>query len=216
MKEKLEKNKNIEEICLDSISNSFSYTGTVKVSIGIKDKKFVTYEFKNNGRWPLFYFLNLCLMGQYNAADNQRPRLIQAFDFNSDGLNCPTILDDAAIGSGHCIGDWFNSTTLVSLTPWPYEILPDISLEENEIGSSSLTYKFTVPFTQLNIVNGIEGFALYSRKDQAVNNPTAFFFLTDENGKIKDLLKRDNISSTYEIGTEYNLYVEWNLRISNK
>ena len=202
------------------LSDSFKYEGRVKVSLLKGNKKYFTQEFKNKGRWPLFNFFTLCLAGDYNSANLLRPRFINLFDFTNlpVGSDVPNISDE-----GLPLADYFNANNCVSLIAYPMMASPDIETHKNvNIGSSEITFKFTIPFTQVSLKpNGnIKGFALYAQQTTDTTelthldnyqNPVAFFFLTDENGKIKNLL-----NNQITPGEEYNISIEWKLSISNQ
>lgn len=202
---------------LKKASSSFAYTGKINVSVGKGDKKFLTKKFSNHGRWPLFHFLNMCLRGDYDQADAFKPRLISAFGYsNLTGTNCPKIFDipdGSTPPEENQIKHYFNSTNQVTLVPWPYQSRPDILTTSANVGKSELTFKFTIPFTQLDLDKFgrvINSFALYSAAQNDMTEPTLFFFLTDKDNKVVNLLEGlDNI------GNEYNLYIEWTLSINN-
>ncbi len=154
-----------------------------------------------------------------------RPRFINVFDFGlSDDDRQPPLIADNASQDENKIDTWFNVDNCVSLIAYPMMSKPDVTHTENEIGSSKITFKFTIPFTQIELkqTNAIEGFALYSKqtkKDSTdpasldnISNPLAYFFLTDDDGNVTNLLSD---LGSLELGEEYNLYVEWVLSIVN-
>ena len=212
-------------------SDSFVYTGKIKVSLMRGNKKCFTKEYTNHGRWPLFYFVNLCLRGDYDTADAMRPRFINIFDFASDenyplvtGVNVPPIIVDGGPAAQQ-IGTYFKSANKVTLLAYPCMSLPDVSYTAGEVGTSSVVFKFTVPFTQIALKpsQSIQGFALYPVQTTAatdptlfdnVSNPLVYFFLTDSDGKIANLL--DGLGGTISLGDEYNIYIEWSLSITNQ
>lgn len=224
MNDELKLNSN--ELSLDYASDSFVYSAKVKVSLMKENRKYFTKEYTNHGRWPLFYFLNLCLAGDYAIADSLRPRFINLFDFGLTSQNrLPPEITDGAQRSENKIGTYFNSSNVVSLIAYPTMSKPDVDPRADEIGRSTITFKFTVPFTQINLkaTKAIEGFALYpaqtnlssTEKDayNNIENPAVYFFLTDSDGKVTNLLK--NLRSI-NLGDEYNLYIEWILSITNQ
>ena len=225
----IQNNQNINLTCF---GGSFVYEGNVKVSLMKDGKKYFTKEYKNEGRWPLFYFLNLCLAGDYTVADEYRPRFINLFDFGLSGQSgepgepVPNIHDDAT-SDLEKLQHYFNSDNCVSLIAYPFMSKPDVRKQEKEdIGSSTITFKFTVPFTQISLKShrAIEGFALYCRQtvwgdiipnsNSSLYNPLVYVFLTDTTGKkVANLL--DNLQGVY-LGDEYNLYIEWTLTVTNQ
>ena len=56
------------------------YSGKVKISLIKDNKALITKEYKNTGNWPMFYFLNLCLSGEYNKAEAYRPKYLKLFN----------------------------------------------------------------------------------------------------------------------------------------
>lgn len=221
--------ENNEEISLSCPSESFYYTGKVKISLMRDNVKYFTKVFYNHGRWPLFYFFNLCLAGDYGQAEEFRPRFINLFDFglSNQEIKPPVIEDGSQTQSGK-MTTWFNAQNNVSLISYPMMSKPDVIVAggtaAEEIGSSKITYKFTIPFTQIQTKTNqaIEGFALYSKQTKNsvtdpknldnLANPAAFFFLTDENGYVTNLLQD---LSNINLGDEYNLYIEWILTVRN-
>ena len=220
------KKKKIESKQVNAPATSFAYKGEIHVSLQKNKKTYFTKTYKNHGRWPLFYFINMCLAQDYSSAESYRPKFINVFDFSLGDTAYPPTIEDGSDDPNHQIANYFNSANCISMIAYPYNSQPDVKYEPEENGSSIITYKFTVPFTQINFKSDparIEGFALYaSPTDASVNpvelscisNPCAYFFLTDSiSGKIVNLLKDLNTDS---LGDEYNLYIEWTLSIVNQ
>lgn len=206
-------------------SDAFSYSGKINVSLQKNGKNYFTKTYKNSGRWPLFYFLNICLRGDYEQADIYRPRFIDLFGLETlTGQNVPTIIDpeenSVELHSSNKYSTYFNDNTRVSLMSYPYMSDPDVSVVNPasnpniQIGSSKVTYKFTIPFTQLNLNISnptINAFTL-TWKQGNIQDANAFFFVLDENNKIANLL--EGLNGT-QLGDEYNFYIEWTLKITN-
>jgi len=203
-------------------ADAFSYSGKINVSLQKNGKTYFTKTYKNSGRWPLFYFLNICLRGDYEQADIYRPRFIDLFGLETlTGQNVPTIIDPetngAELHSVNKYSTYFNNSTRVSLMSYPYMSDPDISVvntSDIQIGSSKITYKFTIPFTQLNLNNAnptINAFTL-TWKQGNFADANAFFFITDDQNKVVNLLAGLNGAA---LGDEYNFYIEWTLKITN-
>lgn len=225
------KKQMVEEKTVTSPSTSFGYSGKINVSLQKGKRTYFTKTYKNHGRWPLFYFLNMCLAGDYSKAETFRPKFINVFDFDLTGETVPEIIDGAQLEENK-ITTYFNSANCISVLSYPYMSQPDVNYKDDQNGSSTLTYKFTIPFTQIGLktegggTGAIEGFALYasqtaegSTDSKALNNisnPCAYFFLTDgnkTNSKVKNLL--EDLDSAH-LGDEYNLYIEWTLSIVNQ
>ena len=108
-----------KEVKVDTSSNSFSYTGKINVSLKKGNKTCFTKQFKNKGRWPLFYFFNMCLRGDYKTADFYRPKFINAFgDDTLIGYPEPTITDDISLNEG--MKKYFNKEATTMVSSYPY------------------------------------------------------------------------------------------------
>ncbi len=218
--------KTKKEVEVKNNVDSLSYTGKINVSLKKGKKVYFKKQFKNKGRWPLFFFITQCLRGDYTSADTFRPKYINVFG-NPEwkGQPEPQITDDDS--SLVMLDDYFKRDNNLSVISYPIMALPDVDLiTEDNIGLSKITYKFNVPFSQLKERTNINAFALYAKQVKitsldktdlsCVNNPCAFFFIVDDQGRILDLmdgLAEQNIEQ--HIGDEYNLYIEWTLAISN-
>lgn len=222
------KEKYIENISKNN-TDSFSYSGIVRVKILKGNHIYSSKTIKNKGRWPLFNFFSLCLKGDYQSATAFQPKVINIFNVGEPGEDeIPNISDDTGLN----LSGYFNITNRVNLTPYPLNSSPDVSKTPDEssgitvpIGSSSITFKFLIPFTQLNISginNCINGLGLYCNQflqSSNLDNPSAFFFIPelDSNnkptGKLGNLL--EGIGNTIDL-SEYNLSIEWELMIGNK
>ena len=214
-----------KEVKVEASDTSFSYTGTINVSLKKGNKTYFTKRYKNKGRWPLFTFLNRCLRGDYNNAEAFRPKYINAFGNDSWINQDPPDITDENTTEGHNIGDYFKEDYRVTVSSYPYLSLPDVWDNPYNptlnIGESSVTYKFDIPFSQILSDKPVCAFALYAAPvtasgDQShltdINNPCAYFFILDEHGKVTDMLK--DVRESYT--DEYNLYIEWTLSISNR
>ena len=188
------------------------YTGVVTASVMKGKKVYSTKTFKNEGRWPLFYFLNCCLAGDYITADSYRPKFINLFYYQSSSQTPPDITQD-----GQNLSTIFGDRR--TLTSIPYMSQAKVTLDKstpNNVGNSKITYKFTIPFVQLNITStstgGVNLIALYGNfnVDQPAN-PSAYLFIKDKNGNLSDLIEGD--PKTYS--NDFNLYIEWTLYIGN-
>ena len=171
-----------------NVQDGLNYSGKVKVGLMKNGKLFSVKKYMNEGRWPLFYFLCGCLAGDYTTINNYRPRYIQLFykEPDSEDLPNPTTQSDFA--------NYFNEERLVSLLPYPYTDTPKIEKIEDTsadpIGNSKITYKFMIPFTQLNIPTGgnINYLALYCQeKVNQLAQPSVYVFVQeqDDNGNSK-------------------------------
>lgn len=212
-----------KEIKVETPVNSVSYTGVISVSLQKGKKTYFTKQYRNKGRWPLFYFLNCCLRGDYGVADLYRPKYINAFgDASWEDKDEPNITDEE--GSIVSIDQYFTEAYRKTVSSYPYLSLPDIEteIEDKNIGSSMITYKFNIPFSQISNIHHINAFALYAEPVRtgtsgtarnAIDNPCAFFFILDEEThKVIDLMKG---LDDQDLGDEYNLYIQWTLSISN-
>lgn len=201
--------------------NDIAYTGTVKVKV-VKDNKIYSEKiFKNSGRWPLFYFLAGCLAGDYASMENLRPKYINLFDIKTENDKVPVIDGNTDLKI------YFNQEARVSVVTYPYNARPNITrtydsgVEDQGIGQATTTFKFVIPFTQLQLDNGkiknVNAVCLYSEYNKInLANPSAFFFVVDPSDKTKlgNLIDdADQINVAYL--NEYSLYIEWQLALRN-
>lgn len=195
-----------------NVQDGLNYSGKVKVGLMKNGKLFSVKKYTNEGRWPLFYFLCGCLAGDYTTINNYRPRYLQLF-YKTPGserdLPNPTTQSDFA--------SYFDEGNLVSLLPYPYTDTPKIEkiedISTDAIGSSKITYKFMIPFTQLNISasGNINYLALYCQeKVNQLAQPSVYVFVQDSDGKWANL-----ITETVSDMQNWNIYIEWTLEISN-
>ena len=210
--------------------DSLSYSGTIYIKV-LKGKQVCSSRvFKNKGRWPLFRFFSLCLKGDYAGAGAFQPRYINLFNVNAETI--PNISDE----SGLNLTSYLTNQTRITITDYPYNSSPIVSEAPNEddqnplpIGSSSIRYKFLIPFTQLNFDQSqeasentrvVNALALYCNEFfDRFSQPSAFFFVRKESdptnpnyNKFGNLLEGFTDFSNLN---EYNLSIEWELVISN-
>jgi len=233
---------------INSANNDYiSYEGKIKVSL-VKNKKVYSEKiFYNNGRWPIFKNLTYSLAGNYTEADQWRPLVLDIYSVPEgflDDKKCPVIdststnTDDPEndnwkvewIGKGE-IRRYANKPNLVTSYHIQYYTTPETEHDYavNGIGSSSITYKFNVPFESLKLqkdddtdwgeykVKPLNLVCLYAKanfpgldrytQSQTYGNPSAFFFIKDSTGTLTSLLPKEITSN---IG-EYDLIIEWTL-----
>lgn len=232
---------------INSNNNDYiSYEGKIKVSL-VKNKKVYSEKiFYNNGRWPIFKNLTYSLAGNYTDADQWRPLILDIYSVPESFVTdqkCPVINStsrdtkdpangnwkDESIGTGE-IRRYANKPNIVTSYHIQYYTAPVTSDDAlNGIGSSSVTYKFKVPFESLSIekdpdtgwsdynIKPLNLVCLYSKSNfpgldgytqsQTYGNPSAFFFIKDSSGNLSSLLPKEITSN---IG-EYDLIIEWTL-----
>lgn len=214
-----------KEVTVTNSDSSFEYAGKINVTLKKGNKTYFTKQFKNKGRWPLFYFLNMCLKGDYSKASLYRPKYIDAFGNTSwENQVPPNITDDDL--TDVTIDKYFKTENRVTVTSYPYLSVPDAKAELKSgstylnIGTSNITYKFNIPFTQIISDKPINAFALYALPAQGngrealsdVSNPCAFFFIINDQGKVVNLI--EELDGSF-VSDDYNLYIEWTLSVSN-
>jgi len=184
------------------------YSGKVKISLIKDNKALITKEYKNTGNWPMFYFLNLCLSGEYNKAENYRPKYLKLFSAGAVGKD-PSDIDISEILS--------SDTNITSLSTVIYNQTPytskTLGTEELPNGKAETTFKFMVPFTQiLNDENKPTNlFVMYDQEHRNnITIPSAYFLLLDEDGKL------DTITSSSLISNDYNLFIQWTITTQNQ
>lgn len=198
--------------------DSLKYTGEIKVTIKKGKKTISSNKYKNSGRWPLFYFLNECLKGDYQIAENWKPRYVNLFEAGQVGAPLPEIKDNGT--NLNEIQSYTN--TKVSLITHPWAEDPDVEKNESDgIGSSNIIYNFVIPFTHIDTSKKVNLICLYCRNEfKNYGNPSMFFFVNGGEGhedSLGDILSdlRSNGNDISSKDNEYNLFIEWTLNISN-
>lgn len=207
------KNKNVDGL---------KYKGEIKVTVKKGNKVLSSQKYKNAGRWPLFYFLNNALKGDYSLAENWRPKFILLFQAAPEGDDIPIITTEGATWDSQ-IQKYANYEHKSSFTPVPYSEDPVVYKTESlGIGSGYIIYKFIIPFTHIDIKKDTNLIGIYSK--EAVNSgninygePSMYFFIPKgttppDNTKLGNIVQLDD----NEKDTEYNLFIEWKLTISNE
>lgn len=199
------KNKTIEQ------AQSIGYSGRVKVTL-VRGKKVISEkEFKNNGRWPLFNFLALCIKGEFNEAKNLRPKYIRLFTAGTAGVTTvPVPTDQNAFPYG---------ATNLSLNVVPLNSSSNITKTEAETsGSASVTLKYLIPLTQISGLTNyrnINLLAMYYGSDSTyVNQPSAYCFIKDENNEslLGEIIEGIPAGSD---PNQYNLIIDWTMSLAN-
>lgn len=210
----MEQNKTIK-----NSSKSIAYSGNVTVKVVDKKGKQIgkTKKFKNSGRWPLFQFFTTCLAGDFNNAEPLRPKYIDLFHADESGGAVPQITDGTDSPKMSAYANEDNRRTLVTYafnsTPKPETTKTGVS--NNQLGSSKITYSFLIPFSHIDNKDDINMVCMYNKENITAFNysePSAFFFITEEDGENKKLGSLLEGSSK----NNYNLIIEWVLTIKNE
>lgn len=192
-------------------SSYFTYFGDITIKVvdnkGIQKGRIKT--FKNNGRWPLFSFLTTCLDGNYDIAENMRPKFINLFTAGQINDRIPLISDDL---SSLKVRDYANFDHKRTLITYSYVENNIPAKGEGELGSASIKYKFMIPFAHIDTSEPINMICLYNKENyNNYENPSAFFF-------VKNRENENMLGSLLSEGTtnkNYNLVIEWTLTFKN-
>lgn len=154
------------------------------------------------------------MAGNFTAVEATRPQFIQIFTAGDAGTQIPPVKEWTDFNNV------FNSTNLRTLVPYPYMSAPAVFKIEDSVkdsyGSSSITYKFMIPFTQLgnrtssdNLKN-LNVIALYSRQyKDIVDQPSCFVFVTNgEENKLGSLIEGVLTGIATDKYPQYSLYIE--------
>lgn len=200
--------KNINKITSNNLN--IGYSGKVKIDLVKGTKIIKSKEYTNTGNWPIFYFLGLCLSGEYHKAELYRPKYLRLFSAGNAGTD-PTGIDINNILS--------NEDNITSLNLILYNQTPHTSKNETTIespnGDAETMFKFVVPFTQiLNEVNKPTNlFVLYDQTNKdVINTPSTYFLLLNEEGKLDDIFSQEEDL----ISNDYNLFIQWTINIQNQ
>ena len=194
------------------------YSGHITITYKKGNRVLKVEKYKNAGRWPLFYFLNNALKGDYSLADKWRPKFILLFNAADEGAQIPEI-NDTGVESNK-IGSYANDNKKRSFTPILYSEDPVINKVENQgIGSGSLTYKFVIPFTHIDTSKGaINLIGIYSSEQistKKYDEPSMYFFVSKINDAGDTVLGNINSVTSGNKDAEYNVFIEWTLNITN-
>jgi len=192
------------------VDSSIHYSGEIKVEVRRKNKTISSKNYKNEGNWPLFYFLGLCLSGNYEVANSYIPKYIKLFSLGASGSTVPTV--KAAD---------FTPAKLKSLTTPMYNTLPYVERVEGQIGvedspsSTSVTFKFLIPYSQISNTSAsdpVNMFVLYDQSNKnSLEKPSAYFVVRDEDYPTK----LGGYEVTDETSNDYNLFIQWVMTIKN-
>lgn len=211
----MENNKNIE---IKLNSSYIAYSGDITVSFVDAEgrRRGKARIFKNAGRWPLFLFITTCLDGNFDVAKLMRPQYIELFHAANKGESIPNISDKDTSAN---LGKYINVNNLRTLVTYSFnednkvKVDPDGASKSSNLGSSSILYKFLIPFTHINTVDDINAICLYNSENyHKYTEPSMFFFVRDED----DTAKFGSLVDTSVISKNYNVVIEWKLTFKNE
>lgn len=200
------------------ITNAIHYNGKVKVDLYRNNKLYKSTNYKNLGRWPLFYFIANCLAGDYNSVAPYKPNFVKLFTLGNKGDSIPTnkeietskFIEDNLCSSGISFG-----VTKSALTETIKSFnIDETSLEENKSDESAIvTYQFVIPYTQIDTTRDINLIALYSSaKLSELNEPSAYIVIKNEDDTALDSILP---TGTQTKNNDYTLIITWSLSIHN-
>jgi len=184
-------------------TNSIGYSGIVKVSIKNSKKVVSSFTSHNAGAGPLFRFLAKCLQGNYSEAEVIRPVKVKLFN-NTNELSIVKADPTKVTGDGvHAASDfiYYNTTATID---------PEKDSSGNIVGYLA-TLHFKIPFAYLKTSQQtFNQLCLYG--SEAINDGdfSASYFITNAEGT-----DWNNID-TAEFGNNYQLIVEWTMRLTNQ
>lgn len=194
-------------------TSGLHYEGKVTIEVINNRNKVVSHrEIKNTGRWPLFYFLTQCLAGNYEDFNSNRPVYLRLFTIGAVGAALPTNKDIEA-------NNYLNDNKLSSANSfYPNDASVTKIVKDVETGeSSTVTFSYMCPYTQLDTSKPINLIALYSAANKNdLSNSSAYIVVegttTDNkpNGKLGTLIPTDTSNKN-----NYTLSIKWQLTIKN-
>lgn len=206
-----EKKTNTEVKSKDKIS----YEGKVKISLMKGNKIINTKTYHNEGTDNLFYGLVFSLMGDYASASAYRPTYLDLYTLGTKGTPVTNIIAKPR-ESNLLISN--NKTSLSTII---FNSTPII--DKNKVSESSdktiadyatITYKFLIPYTQIDTAKDTNCIALYGRDDGESAYLLAYIVviqykadgtpIVDEDGNNK----LDNLIPSVDKANDYNLFVQ--------
>ena len=193
-----------------SKNNTIIYKGKVNISI-MKDGKTVSKSnFHNTGMQPLFDFLARCVVGNYNEAENLRPKFIKLYSIGEKSASWDP--------SDFNFVDYATDEHLRSLTNIIYNSTPNLKTD-NE-GNVNVTFKFLVPFSQLSDYTNLNMLALYSQQYKDNNARASAYIVASEEVTPGDYRLLDIVEESLGVEDQnennYNLFIEWIMTFKNE
>ena len=154
---------------------NLSYRGDVTVSLMKGNTTISKKQFKNNGYYPLSHFFAYCLANDYTNAETLRPRYIRLFNLGSSGSEAPTTTTE--------VTELLTSENELTYVQPMYNTTPGIGKVTDATTGEvyfSTTFKFIVPFSQIDSTRDINGLCVYcSSYLEFLNQPNAFFVILE-------------------------------------
>lgn len=194
-------------------TSGLHYEGKVTIEVINNRNKVVSHrEIKNTGRWPLFYFLTQCLAGNYEDFNSNRPVYLRLFTIGTVGATVPTNIQIEA-------DNYLNDSKLCSANAF-YPNDASVTKIEKDVEkgeSSTVTFSYMCPYTQLDTSKPINLIALYSAANKNdLSNPSAYIVVQGKNdaGTSNNTLGT-LIPTNTQNKNNYTLSIKWQLTIKN-
>lgn len=174
-----------------SLTQTASYQGGVQITLYRRKLPVASRRYKNQGGAPLFNFLARCLGGKYQEAEAFRPRYVQLFYVDPSAPAAEVLKR----------GDAVEKSSKVL-----YKSDPVIDDTDSSTPSAKTTLEFMLPFTQINTGGGdINLAALYAKNNDAQKDYCAFVSFDPNKTR-----------PTSGDSADYNLFIQWDLKVLNK
>jgi hypothetical protein len=156
----MEKTQDTNKIQQVTNTTNIKYEGKVVVSI-VKGKKVISSTtYKNKGKLPLFRFIVDCLRGDYSSAEAYRPKYIQLLSAGKSG-------DDVPAESTSMFSTTITPKIIYQQTPATFYYKKKNNTTEDY---ATITFKFMIPFSQLNSQANINLFCLYDQESYSISS----------------------------------------------
>lgn len=189
------------------IPSNIGYAGNVTVSILAGNKVISKNTYKNNGSKRLFYFLALCINGEFVTAENYRPFYIMPFQLKESEIRTPAELR-AVISAGQNITTIFDQAGASKISISQDGFTEPLTSEN--AGHAKLFFR--IPYSFLK-KQEMHAFCLYDKNSSAdLDSYSAYYFLTKLNPENQEEW------NVLEINQEknYNLVIEWDMQVNNQ
>lgn len=161
---------------------AIGYSGKATLKIKAGDKVISESLLHNNGGPELYYYLSLCLAGEYTAAQSRRPLKIRLFNTGNSTTDLPsapvTSLQNAA-------------STFISMVSAP------------TVKDASVVFHYVIPFSYITS-SDVDQICLYGVGENDLKNYSAYFFIVDSENKLAPI-KVDKAMSNLSLILDWEL-----------
>lgn len=214
-----------------SKSDGVNYHGNVTIKITKGNKVCSVRKIKNNGRWPLFHYVDLCLAGRYTEAEAYRPMYLMLYAGGAIGSNIPA-LDATTFNTMFSTGRRC-AQMAYQTAPLDLAVVGNMEAGDSGInGRATATLKFEIPGYTLidpttldpNIGNNlrINALALFGKNmtTSDPNNISAYILIEDpaHKGQWGNLLQTTETQvadAPKMVSDSYTLWISWEMELLN-